>query len=148
MEHTTSFSYAAIGLVPMLLAQVEDALPDGSTDTSGSGGGIAILLFLAIAYIFLSFCTWKIFQKCGTENAWFAWIPVLNTYVLFKSANDEQAVLWTVLSLIPIIGIVSSVMSIVAWVKVFNELGKSPWLLLLCLTGIGIFFVLGYAAFA
>ena len=148
MQHTTSFIHAAIAHAPVFFAQVEDVVPDASTDPAAAGSGIAFLSFLAIAYLFLSFCTWRIFQKCGTENAWFAWIPVLSTYALFKSADDDQAVLWTVLSLIPIIGIVSSVMSIVAWVKVFEEIGKSPWLLLLCLTGIGMFFVLGYAAFA
>lgn len=138
------FIHPVIGLMPMLLAQLED-----SADSVASAGTSAItLLFYAIAYVFFSFCTWKIFQKCGTENAWFAWIPVLSLYALFKTVGDEKAVLWTVLSIIPCVGIVSAVMSIVAWVKVFQKLDKSPWLLLLCLTGIGTFFVFGYVAFA
>lgn len=139
-----SLIHPVMGLMPTLLAQLSD-----SADSAASAGVSAgTLVFYAFVYVFFSFCTWKIFQKCGTENAWYAWIPILSTYVLFKTVGDERAVLWTVLSIIPCVGIVSAVMSIVAWVKVFQKLDKSPWLLLLCLTGIGAFFVFGYAAFA
>jgi hypothetical protein len=148
MLDTITASLDFTGTLPMLLAQSATDVGGSADPAATAGASLGSLLFGAVIYVFFAFCQWKIFEKCGTENAWFAWIPVLSTYALFKTVNDENAVLWTILSIIPCVGIVSAVMAIVAWVKVFQKLDKSPWLLLLCLTGIGAFFVFGYAAFA
>jgi hypothetical protein len=96
----------------------------------------------------IAFCQWKIFQKLGVENAWFAWIPILNYYVTYKAGDVDNPVLWTVLSFVPCVNLVSAVFLIIAWVKVCKKLNKTPWILLLCLTGIGAPFVFAYLAFA
>lgn len=126
------------GLLPNLLAQTSYSEPQ-----FGAG---QIIIFILIYLISAFFCQ-KIFEKCGLENAWFAWVPILNTYASFKAGNQDNPVLWTILSLVPCVNIAAAVMLVISWVRICNKLGKSPWLLLFCLLPLGVFGVLGYLAF-
>ncbi len=38
--------------------------------------GVMCVVYLAI-YVYFSLCLYKIAQKCGIENAWLAWIPIV-----------------------------------------------------------------------
>ena len=100
-----------------------------------------------IGYLILAFFSWKFFQRLNIENAWFAWIPVLGSYITFVAADEENPVLWTILSVIPCVNIVAAIKLIMAWVKIVRKLEKSPWLLLICLIPCAAFFVFGYLAF-
>lgn len=135
-----SFLHFTIGFMP-LLAQTADV----EADPAASGFS---LVFGLIGYVVGAFFCWKIYEKCGVENPWFAWIPILGTYASFQAGDEENPLLWTILSLIPCVNIVAIVKLIMAWIKICEKLGKSPWLLLLCLIPLGAFFVLGYLAFA
>lgn len=81
------------------------------------------------------------------ENAWFAWIPILGYYVTFVAGDNEQPVLWTILMCIPCINIIAIFPFIGAWIKICQKIGKSPWLLLLCIFPCINFIVFGYFAF-
>lgn len=96
-------------------------------------------LYILIAYLIGAFLCWKIFEKLKIENAWFAWIPILGTYITFVAGDDESPILWIILSLIPGINIVAAVKLIIAWVRICKKLGQSPWLLLICLVPYGAF---------
>lgn len=116
--------YSLIDSASLTLAQAtyEDA-----------GFGIIQLIIYIIIYVIFAFLLQKILERCRVENAWFAWIPILNTYKIFEAGDNENPVLWTILSIIPCINIVAIVFLIIAWVKICQKLGKSPWLLLLVL---------------
>ena len=135
-----SFLHFTVGFMP-LLAQTADV----EADPAASGFGLVMGL---ISYLVIAFFSWKIFEKCGIANPWFAWIPVLNNYAAFQAGDEENPLLWTILSLIPCVNIIAVVKLIMAWIKICQKLGKSPWLLLLCLIPPAIFFVFGYLAFA
>ncbi|MEB3210363.1 MAG: hypothetical protein VKL39_03385 [Leptolyngbyaceae bacterium] len=109
--------------------------------------GAGQLLGGVIGYIIGAFLTWKIYQRLNLENAWFAWIPILGAYINFVAGDEENPILWTVLLFVPCINIVAVIKLIIAWVRICNKLGKSPWLLLLALIPFGAIFVLGYLAF-
>lgn len=136
---TVSTMHSTLSLLPILLAQ-----------TSGGDGSLGpgfYFLFL-VFYVFAAFTCQKIFEKCGVENAWFAWIPILGTYANFQAGDEENPVLWTILSLVPCVNIAAVVKLVIAWVKICQKLGKSPWLLLLVLIPtLGSFILLGYLAF-
>ena len=104
------------------------------------------LLSLIFYFIGAFFC-WKIYEKCGVENAWFAWLPILGVYANFQAGDEENPLLWTILSCIPCLNIVAGIKLIIAWVRIFQKLGKSPWLLLLAIIPCVWFFLLGYLAF-
>ncbi|NEQ35151.1 MAG: hypothetical protein F6K40_02025 [Okeania sp. SIO3I5] len=126
-------------MLPILLAQ--------SSRNQATGEFAVLVVGIIISYFIMGFFLYRICQKLNVENAWFAWVPILNTYIVFKAADEQEPVLWTILSLIPCISIIAGIKLIIAWVRIFNKLGKSPWLLLICLIPFAIFFVFGYVAF-
>jgi hypothetical protein len=138
MLHSTSdFALSFPQMWPYLLAQVDQG-----------GNPILSLLIFVIVYVFFAYTCQIIFAKCDVENPWFAWIPLLNTYANFQAGDEEQPLIWTLLMLVPCINIISVVKLIIAWVKICQKLGKSPWLLLLWLIPLGQVVILGYLAFS
>ncbi|GAB4381034.1 MAG: hypothetical protein Kow00121_38580 [Elainellaceae cyanobacterium] len=141
MLNTTAhlLAYSASGFIPVLAQE----------PTYGGGEfGVGQVILILLLYIYSAFMCQKIFERCGVKNAWFAWIPILGTYANFKAGDEQQPVLWTILSLVPCVNIVAVVMLILAWTRICRKVGKSPWLLLLFLVPyIGSMILLGYLAF-
>ena len=42
-----------------------------------AGLGLFMLFFWLVVYVYFSLCIYKIAQKTGVENAWLAWIPII-----------------------------------------------------------------------
>lgn len=103
---------------------------------------ITVILFIAF-YAYISYSLQVIGKKLGVENAWLAWIPVANLYVLCLAAGKPAW--WMILCLVPFVNMVVSVM---LWVAITKRLGKSPWLLLLFLVPLVNMALIGYLAFA
>jgi hypothetical protein len=125
---------------PLIAQLVENTAPPSEVSGPQIAGGI-------FGYLIFAFFAWKIFQRLDIENAWYAWIPILGTYITFVAGDEEKPVLWTVLSFVPCINIIAAIKLIIAWVKICQKLEKSPWLLLLCLIPCAAIFVFGYLAF-
>lgn len=121
-----------------LLAQSAEVVV---TDTSNP----LVNLFAIISYIFGSFCLWKIFEKLGESNAWFAWIPILSQWKTYQAGG--QSPWWVIGLFIPIVNIVAIVLLIMAFVKIVKRLGKNPWLILLMLIPLANFWVMYHFAF-
>lgn len=121
---------------PLIIAQ----------SSSGSDAASALYTLISIILYFVSaFFCWKIYEKCGVENPWFAFIPILGTYANFQAGDEENPLLWTILACIPCLNIVAVVKLIIAWVNICKKINKSPWLLLL-IPCFG-FLILGYFAY-
>jgi hypothetical protein len=56
--------------------------------SGGAGGFLGFIIGIA-AYIFASYCFYKIYQKLGEPNAWFAWIPILNNWIMYKAGDQS-----------------------------------------------------------
>lgn len=121
-----------------LLAQSAEVVV---TDTSNP----LVNLFAIISYIFGSFCLWKIFEKLGESNAWFAWIPILSQWKTYQAGG--QSPWWVIGLFIPIVNIVAIVLLVMAFVKIVKRLGKNPWLILLMLIPLANFWVWYHFAF-
>lgn len=142
MLYLNEFSWvnSAIGMMlPILLAQ-EATTQQPEVEPGHAGGSL-------VGYLIMAFFCYKIYQKLNIENAWFAWIPILGTYINFKAADEEKPVLWTILTFIPLINIIAAIKLVMAWVRIFKKLDKSPWLLLICIIPCGALFLFGYVAF-
>ncbi|MDJ0843461.1 DUF5684 domain-containing protein [Crocosphaera sp.] len=129
-------------MISFILAQAQQPSPEDVAAIEAISNLISL-----ISYFLGAFLCWKVYEKCGVENAWFAWIPILGLYVNFQAGDEEQPLLWTILMFIPCINIVSIIKLLIAWIRIFQKLGKSPWLLLLALIPCVWFILLGYLAF-
>jgi hypothetical protein len=101
--------------------------------------GIGIL----ICYVYMALAVQTIATKTNTENAWLAWIPVVNIILLLNIA--KKPVWWFILFLIPLVNII---IAILVWMGV-AEARKKPnwWGILLIIPVVGII-VPGYLAWS
>lgn len=82
---------------------------------------VFMLAFVVAAYIFLAVCLMNIFKKAGVKP-WVAWVPVYNNWKLFEIGGQQG--FWAVLSIIPIVNIVASVIMYIAQYHIAKKLGK------------------------
>lgn len=87
----------------------------------GLGVVIFVLLVFVLAYALFAYILGRIFKKAG-EDAWKAWVPVYNSWVFLEIGGQKGV--WAVLGLIPPLGIVTFVFSIIAAIKIGEKLGK------------------------
>ncbi|NES99406.1 MAG: hypothetical protein F6K62_09260 [Sphaerospermopsis sp. SIO1G2] len=124
-------------------------IPVLAQSSSGSGGGMASLvslLFTIAGYVFASYCFYTIYEKLGETNAWFAWIPILNSWIMYKAG--DQSPWWTIGLFIPLVNIVAMIFLIMAFVKIVQKLGKNPWLILLLIVPLLNFVIMYNFAFS
>jgi len=80
----------------------------------------AFLLF-AISYAVSAFLLGKIFKKAGLKQ-WIAWVPFYNSWKLLEIGGQQG--FWSLLVLIPGVGIVSAVFTFIAMYHIGKKLGK------------------------
>lgn len=79
-------------------------------------GRIVSYSMLLVIYLYFAYCLQAIARKQEMRRPWYAWIPILNNYLLCRICG--KGVGWTILSLVPIIGQVF-------WIILFCKLGKA-----------------------
>ena len=104
----------------------------------------ATLVVIGLAfYIYFSLALQTIAKKTNTENAWLAWIPIVNLWVLVQCAGKEWW--WILLMFIPILSIV---FAIIIWMAIAERRGKPSWLGILMIVPIANLIIPGYLAFS
>jgi magnesium-transporting ATPase (P-type) len=97
-----------------------------------------------VVYIYYAYSLYVIAQKTGHEdNAWMAWIPIINIFLMLKIANEPMW--WFILMLIPIVNIV---IGIIIWMKIAEARNKPNWWGILLLVPFVNLIVPGYLAFS
>lgn len=87
-----------------------------------TGGYIVYGIIGIIIYLYLAYCQQAIAKNLGTPHPWFAWIPLLDIYLLNKMIG--KGIGWTILCFLPLINFV--VFIIIAF-KLARVCGRS-WL--------------------
>lgn len=105
---------------------------------------IVVIMGIAV-YIFTSYCFQKIYQKLGEPNAWFAWVPLLQYWIMYKAGNRSPW--WLIGLFIPIVNIFASINLLVAFFRIVDKLGKNPWLIFLMIIPLANFWVMYHFAF-
>jgi hypothetical protein len=88
-----------------------------------SGIFLTMLVLAVIVYIIVALSLMRIAKRTNTENAWFAWIPILNLILMLQIA--KRPMWWLIFFLVPIINIVGVVLQFVLWIDIAKALGKS-----------------------
>lgn len=135
----------ALILIAALVPSLAFAQSNEDRNAALLGGGI--LLVCAVVglafYVYVALAVYTIANKTHTENAWMAWIPIVNVVLLLNIA--KKPIWWIILFFIPL---VSLVMAIIVWMAVAEARGKPNWwgiLLIVPLVGL---IVPGYLAWA
>jgi Family of unknown function (DUF5684) len=85
----------------------------GFLAASSSG---ALWIYVIAVYLLTTIPFYLIFKKADRPDAWGAFIPIFNYYVLLKVVGRPGW--WLILFLIPLV-------NIIIWIMVLNELSKS-----------------------
>lgn len=97
---------------------------DAAAAAVGLGMLMFILVFVLVVYVFFSFCMYKVFKKAGRQDAWAAFVPIYNMYVMYEIAGRPGW--WAFLSFIPIVGGVAAlVTTIIGTLDLTKSFGKS-----------------------
>ena len=94
-------------------------------------------------YLYVSFCIYRMAKKRGEDNAWFAFIPILDIVLLLSIA--DKPIWWIILCFIPLVNIVIFVL---VWMSVASNMGKPSWLGILILVPLVNIGVISYLAFS
>ena len=93
----------------------------------GPGPGMLVSVYgwfaIPAVYLYFSFMMFKIAQKTGHNPiAWWAFVPILNTFLLIKMAH--KPLWWFVLLLVPFVNVIAF---FVLWISVAKIVGQSPF---------------------
>jgi len=111
-------------------------------------GMIALFIFLAL-YVYFALALMAIAKKTKTENAWLAWIPIANIFLMVIIAEKEwwYALIILLLPLIPVLGGLASMgVAIYIWWLISEKLGKPGWWSILLLIPIVNLVIVGMLA--
>jgi len=93
----------------------------GGTLAGGLFGGFMLIVWLAI-YVYYALAFMTIANKTGTENAWMAWVPILNVWLMVQI--PRMAAWWFILLFIPVLNLVAM---IVVTMAIAESVGKPSW---------------------
>lgn len=137
----------AVALLAATLVPAGKALAqeDHSALPIAALGGL-MLFFVCIGlafYVYFALALMTIAQKTNTDNAWFAWIPILNCILMLNVA--KKPIWWIILFLIPVVNIV---IAILVWMGVAEARNKPNWWGILMIVPVVNLIVPGYLAWA
>ncbi len=84
-------------------------------------GAPAVIVWL-IGYAYFAICLQTIAKKTGTKDAWMAWVPVLNVFLMCTLGGKPGW--WLILFCIPFVNIV---MLIIVWMAIAEARNKPSW---------------------
>src|SRR5260370_190144 len=142
-----------LGLVLTLIAvlvpgsvgfgQDQEQGPSGA-QAAAIGGIILVCGLIGLAvYVYGSLTLQTIAKKTHTENAWWAWIPILHAILMLNIA--KKPLWWFLLFLVPLVNIV---ILIIVWMAIAEARGKPSWWGILLIVPPVNIIVLGYLAWS
>ncbi len=108
-----------------------------------SGFFLFFWLLLIALYVYTALAVQTIAQKTRTENAWLAWIPIINIVLLLNIA--KKPVWWIILCLIPVVNLI---IFIIVWMAVAEARNKPSWWGILLIVPVVGLIVPGYLAWS
>jgi glycopeptide antibiotics resistance protein len=104
---------------------------------------VGMFIIYILLYIYFAYTLMIIANKTNTDNSWYAWIPIVNLYLMCKIADKPGW--WTILFFIPLVNLV---VFIIVGMKMAEKRGKPSWLGILYIFPLLGLVVQGYLAFA
>ncbi|MCI0490831.1 MAG: DUF5684 domain-containing protein [Blastocatellia bacterium] len=86
------------------------------------GSLVIILIVSFLLYLYFAITLMIIARKSNTPNAWLAWIPIANLFLMCRAGRRSGA--WALLLFIPLVNIFAMAM---IWMSIAEARGKPPW---------------------
>jgi hypothetical protein len=140
-----ALSFLAILTLLMAVPVFADE-PSGPSGAQAAALGVAVLVMVVVGlafYIYFSLALQTIAKKTNTENAWWAWVPILQIILMLNIA--KKPVWWIILFFIPLVGIVFAILTFMGIAEARNK--PSWWGILVIVPVIGLI-VPGYLAWS
>lgn len=135
------------GVTGLLLLCSTAAFAQFSERAANAAIASTILLFVLgialIGYLYIALALQTIANKTATPNAWLAWIPIANIFLMLSVA--KKPLWWFVLFLIPLANIV---VAILVWMGIAEARRKPSWWGILTIVPFANLVVPGYLAWA
>lgn len=136
-----------VGFVTVLLSPAAAAAQRGSGNAAAAALAGTLLIFvlgiLLVGYIYMALALQTIADKTSTPNAWLAWIPIVNIFLMLAIARKPAW--WFVLFLVPLVNIAIAIM---VWMGIAEARQKPNWWGILMIVPIANLVVPGYLAWA
>lgn len=102
--------------------------PEAAAGAFLFAGGVFLfmMILVIILYVIIALSLMRIAKRTNTENAWFAWIPILNLILMLQIA--KRPMWWLIFFLVPFINIVGIILQFVIWMDIAKRLGKEAWI--------------------
>ena len=146
LRHALWMLAAVVGLlaptIGWALGRQEEEMPTGAIAAMGAVFVVFFIFMLAI-YVYMALCLQTIAKKTNTENAWLAWIPIVNIILMLNIA--KKPLWWIILLLIPLVNIV---IAIIVWMAIAEARGKPSWWGILVIVPVVQIIVPGYLAWS
>lgn len=109
-----------------------------------------VMLFLVALYVYAALALMAIAKRTKTENAWLAWIPIANIYLMTQVAEVSGWFTLLVLAgFVPILGsLVIAIFTIWLWWKVAEIRHRPGWWGILMIVPIANLIVMGILAWS
>lgn len=104
---------------------------------------IFYLIIFLVLWIYIAYSVQKIANKTNTNNAWMAWIPILNLVLMLRISRQP---LWVMIGFF--IPYVNYLIMAAVWGEIAGVLNKSKWWGLLWLVPVLNLILPGYLAFS
>lgn len=134
----------ALPLVAVLLVAAKAFAQSDEMPTAFLSGFILFFVLFGLAfYVYVALALQTIAKKTNTENAWLAWIPIANVFLMLMVA--KKPLWWFLLVLIPLVNIV---IYILVWMGIAEARSKPNWWGILIIVPVANLIVPGYLAWA
>ena len=101
---------------------------------------ITVLLIIA-SYVLQAWLLYRIGRKLNYRDSWFAWVPILNIYMIVDMSHRDTF-LWFLLILLTSWCCVGFIMFALVWMDIAARCDKEDWLGILCVIPIVNFIVM------
>jgi hypothetical protein len=102
--------------------------PEAAAGAFALAGGLFLFLMLVVIaiYVIMAISLMRIAKRTNTENAWFAWIPILNLILMLQVA--QRPMWWLIFFLVPVLNIAGIVLQFILWVDIAKRINKPVWM--------------------
>jgi hypothetical protein len=135
--------FASLTLLTAVPLFADEPGPGAAGIAAMGAAFLFMFVIFAAVYIYIALALQTIAKKTNTENAWWAWIPIIQAVLMLNVA--KKPVWWIILFFVPLVNIVIAIM---VWMAIAEARNKPSWWGILLIVPVVGIIVPGYLAWS